>query len=55
MSTGDSRLKSKELDLFFEAVLKLQNVDECYKFFEDVATINELKALPFAFILIYLH
>lgn len=45
MSTIDSKLKSKELDLFFEAVLKLQNIDECYKFFEDVATINELKAL----------
>lgn len=45
MNTVDSRLKSKELDLFFEAVLKLQSVDECYKFFEDVATINELKAL----------
>lgn len=45
MSTVDSKLKSEELDLFFEAVLKLQSVDECYKFFEDVATINELKAL----------
>lgn len=45
LSTVDSRLKSKELDLFFEAVLKLQSEDECYKFFEDVATINELKAL----------
>ncbi|MEG1287275.1 YerC/YecD family TrpR-related protein [Clostridium sp.] len=45
MNTVNSRLKSKELDLFFEAVLKLQNVNECYKFFEDVATINELKAL----------
>ena len=45
MSTVDSRLKSKELDLFFEAVLKLQSVEEGYKFFEDVATINELKAL----------
>ena len=45
MNTVDSRLKSKELDLFFESVLKLENIDECYKFFEDVATINELKAL----------
>ncbi|MGL5084765.1 MAG: YerC/YecD family TrpR-related protein [Clostridium sp.] len=45
MSTVDSRLKSKELDLFFEAVLKLQSVEEGYQFFEDVATINELKAL----------
>ncbi|MGL5380785.1 YerC/YecD family TrpR-related protein [Clostridium sp.] len=45
MSTVISKLKNDELDLFFEAVLKLQNIDECYNFFEDVATINELKAL----------
>lgn len=45
LSAVDSKLKSKELDVFFEAVLNLQSVDECYKFFEDVATINELKAL----------
>lgn len=45
MGTIESKLKNKELDLFFEAVLKLENIDECYKFFEDVATINELKAL----------
>lgn len=35
----------EELDLLFEAILKLENIEECYKFFEDVATINELKAL----------
>ena len=35
----------KELDLFFKAILKLDNIEECYKFFEDVATINEVKAL----------
>ncbi|VYU17934.1 TrpR-like protein YerC/YecD [Clostridium tertium] len=42
---AESKLKNPELDLFFEAVLKLQTIDECYSFFEDVATINELKAL----------
>ena len=26
-------------------ILKLENEDECYKFFEDIATINELKSL----------
>ena len=26
----------------FEAVLQLENVEECYQFFEDVCTINEL-------------
>lgn len=41
----DSKLKSKELDTFFEGILKLENIEECYKFFEDIATINELKAL----------
>lgn len=35
----------KDLDILFEAVLKLENIDECYKFFEDIATINELKAI----------
>ena len=29
----------------FEAVLQLENVEECYQFFEDVFTINELLSL----------
>nr|WP_253289332.1 YerC/YecD family TrpR-related protein [Clostridium sp. MSJ-8] len=33
------------MDLFFRAVLTLQSIDECYDFFEDVATINEVKSL----------
>ena len=32
----------EELDILFKAILKLENEDECYKFFEDIATINEL-------------
>ena len=38
-------MSSLELDLFFKSILELKNIDECYKFFEDVATINEVKAL----------
>ena len=34
-----------DLDMLFKAVLELQNIDECYKFFEDIATITELKAI----------
>ena len=30
---------------FFEAVLSLENVDECFDFFEDVCTVNELLSL----------
>ena len=33
------------MDLFFKAILELRDIEECYKFFEDVATINEVKAL----------
>lgn len=45
MGSLESKIKSKELDLFFKAILELQDIEECYKFFEDVATINEVKAL----------
>ena len=34
-----------DLDMLFKAILELENIDECYKFFEDIATINEIKAL----------
>ena len=45
MNSLESKIKSKELDLFFEGILKLENIEECYMFFEDVATITEVKAL----------
>lgn len=41
----NEKLKSKEMDNLFEAVLSLENVEECYSFFEDICTINELQAL----------
>ena len=34
-----------DLDMLFQAMLELENIDECYKFFEDIATITELKAI----------
>ncbi len=36
---------NKDLEVLFKAILLLENMDECYSFFEDIATINELKAL----------
>ena len=38
-------IKNEMTDHFFEAVLTLETVEECYKFFEDVCTIKEIKAL----------
>lgn len=45
MTNANNKLRNKDIDLFFDAILKLNNLEECYMFFEDVATINELKAL----------
>lgn len=38
-------LQSAAVNQFFEAVLSLENKEECYQFFEDVCTIKELSAL----------
>lgn len=44
--TGDysmnDKLKTKEVEHLFDAILTLKSKDDCYKFFEDVCTINEL-------------
>ncbi|SCG82068.1 TrpR like protein, YerC/YecD [Proteiniborus sp. DW1] len=40
-----SKIKDKQLDELFEAVLMLENIEECYRFFEDICTINELKSI----------
>ena len=45
MNGVQSKLKGKDLDFLFEAVLRLKDIDECYNFFEDICTISELKAL----------
>ena len=39
------KIKSENMDNLFEAILTLNNVDECYKFFGDLCTGLELKAL----------
>ncbi|MCK8824410.1 YerC/YecD family TrpR-related protein [Fuchsiella alkaliacetigena] len=41
----DSNLQNKFTEQFFKAVLSLESLEEAYKFFEDVCTINEVKAL----------
>ena len=41
----NSKIKSKDVDFLFDAILQLQTRDECYMFFEDLCTVNELKAM----------
>ncbi len=45
-----NKIKNPATDTFFEAILTLQNVDECYKFFSDVCTIKELESISQRFI-----
>ena len=38
-------IDTEAVDQLFDAILSLKNKEECYTFFEDVCTINELLSL----------
>ncbi|HEY2420764.1 MAG TPA: YerC/YecD family TrpR-related protein [Neobacillus sp.] len=40
-----NKLRGKELDQLFQAVLSLKDLEECYRFFDDLCTINEIQSL----------
>ena len=42
------KIRTEAVDQLFEAILCLKDKEECYTFFEDVCTINELH-LPFLY------
>ena len=39
------KINSTSVDFIFDAILSLQNREECYAFFEDICTVNELLSL----------
>jgi TrpR-related protein YerC/YecD len=39
------KLRNEANDALFEAVLTLKNIDECYDFFEDICSANELNTI----------
>ncbi|GAA0362212.1 YerC/YecD family TrpR-related protein [Bacillus horti] len=39
------KLRGKELDQLFNAVLTLKSVEDCYIFFDDLCTVNEIQSL----------
>ena len=39
------KIRTEAVDHLFEAILCLKDKEECYTFFEDVCTINELLSL----------
>lgn len=40
-----SKIKDKHIDELFTAILKLESIDDCYRFFEDICTIKEIKSI----------
>ncbi len=40
-----NKLKKEEIEQLFTAILQLKNMDECYRFFEDLCTVGEMKSL----------
>jgi TrpR-related protein YerC/YecD len=40
-----NKLRGKELDQLFQAILSLNDLEECYRFFDDLCTINEIQSL----------
>ena len=41
----NKKIQTEAVDHLFEAILSLENKEECYSFFEDLCTVNELLSL----------
>ncbi len=41
----NKKIRTEAVDQLFDAILSLQDREECYAFFEDVCTINEILSL----------
>lgn len=41
----NSKIKNEQTDGLFEAILSLENEEECYRFFEDICTVKEIQAI----------
>lgn len=39
------RFKSAEWDELFKAIMMLESEEDCYRFFEDICTVNELNSI----------
>lgn len=41
----NKKIKTEAVDRLFEGILTLETIEDCYTFFEDICTINELLSL----------
>ena len=40
-----SKIRDEKIDYLFKAILTLENLDDCYAFFEDLCTISEIQEM----------
>ena len=40
-----NKLNDEKIDFLFKGILTLENIDECYSFFEDLCTVAELQEM----------
>ena len=45
MNKNDRRIHDENTDFLLRCILSLQDLDECYAFFEDLCTVPELKSM----------
>ena len=41
----NKKIRTTAVETLFEAIIRLETLDECFDFFEDLATINEILSL----------
>lgn len=41
----NKKIRTDAVDFLFDAIMSLENREECYNFFEDLCTVNELLSL----------
>ncbi len=41
----NKKIKNKAVDFLFDAILCLKDKEECYRFFDDLCTVNELLSM----------
>lgn len=45
MRNLDAKTKSESVDMLMECILMLDTIEDCYRFFEDLCTTSEIKAM----------
>ena len=48
------KIRTESVDFLLDSILKLENKEECYAFFEDLCTVNELLSISQRALVAYL-